>query len=109
MENVLRRLDKSDTVLRTDLNGNIVVISDGSNLEYTCQKEMDTSESVSDKAQGTENKENIKKEAIVIGNKNSKKYHTPACRSLPLEKNRVYLESEEEAELQGYTPCGLCH
>jgi len=43
-----------------------------------------------------------------IGNKKSKKFHRPTCRSLPKESNRVYLSSREEAMDKGYDPCGNC-
>ena len=44
----------------------------------------------------------------VIGNKNSKKYHTHDCGSLPFEHNRVYFSSAQEAEAQGYSICHNC-
>ena len=31
-----------------------------------------------------------------------------ACRNLPAEKNRVMLNTREEAVLGGYSPCGNC-
>ncbi len=43
-----------------------------------------------------------------IGNKNSKKFHLPTCRTLPSPANRVYFNSRDEAIKQGYTPCGNC-
>lgn len=48
---------------------------------------------------------------IVIGNKNSKKYHELGCSSITdmKEKNRIELESAAVAEAKGYTPCARCH
>jgi len=43
-----------------------------------------------------------------IGNKKSKKFHFPTCRTLPKESNRVYFSSREEAVEKGYDPCGNC-
>ena len=43
-----------------------------------------------------------------IGNKYSGKFHKPTCHSLPLERNRVYLSSYDEAIREGYTPCYNC-
>ena len=43
-----------------------------------------------------------------IGNKNSKTFHRPTCSSLPAEKNRVYLETREEAVEKGYNACKIC-
>lgn len=45
----------------------------------------------------------------IIGNINSKVYHNPTCKTLPIEKNRVYFSSESEAESEGYRPCKNCH
>jgi DNA-entry nuclease len=45
----------------------------------------------------------------VIGNKNTKAYHRTSCKRLPKEKNRVYFDSEEEANEAGYdNPCDYC-
>lgn len=43
-----------------------------------------------------------------IGNKNSKKFHVPTCRTLPSPANRVYFNNRDEAIKQGFTPCGNC-
>ena len=43
-----------------------------------------------------------------IGNKKSHKYHLPTCENLPSEKNQVIFHSIEEAEENGYEPCGNC-
>lgn len=45
----------------------------------------------------------------VIGNKNSLVYHSSSCTGLPYPKNRVYMDSWQEAEEKGYRPCGNCH
>lgn len=47
-------------------------------------------------------------EAKLIGNRKTEKYHEPGCRSLPAEKNRVYFQSAEEAEAEGYVHCKNC-
>ena len=50
-------------------------------------------------------------EAMYIGNKNSKRFHLPTCRSVSQmkEKNRVEFSSREEAIEQQYIPCGDCN
>lgn len=71
--------------------------------------------------QGGLNSENVKKtegkdkiikeingEYSYIGNKKSKKVHTPTCSALPKESNSVYFKTMEEALEQGYEPCGKC-
>ena len=44
----------------------------------------------------------------IIGNINSKKYHTTNCGSLPQEQNRIYFSSEEEAVAAEYILCRNC-
>lgn len=48
---------------------------------------------------------------VVIGNKNSKKYHELGCSSIEdmKESNRIELESAAVAEAGGYKPCARCH
>lgn len=43
-----------------------------------------------------------------IGNKKSKKFHRPDCKTLPAQKNRVYFTEKDEAFKKGYSPCGNC-
>lgn len=44
-----------------------------------------------------------------IGNRKTKKFHLPTCRSLPKESNRVYFDTRDEAINEGYDPCMNCH
>ncbi len=73
--------------------------SDGENITVTTAKNenIQTNETAVEYSEGT-----------YIGNKNSKKFHKPDCRTLPAEKNRVPLTSYEDAINSGYTPCGNC-
>lgn len=49
--------------------------------------------------------------AAVIGNKNTKKFHEPSCKSVKQmkESNKVALESSDAALAAGYEPCQNCH
>ncbi len=47
-------------------------------------------------------------EGAIIGNKNSKVYHNDTCSSLPKEENRVYFDSPQEAQAEGYRACSRC-
>ncbi len=50
-----------------------------------------------------------KKETVhFIANYKTKRYHLPKCSYLPEGKNRRYYDTPEEAERQGYIPCGKC-
>lgn len=82
-------------VFRTDKNGTIICASDGRSIAFSCQK--------SDIKPSHENTSNY------IGNKNSLAFHRPTCPNLPLEKNRVYFETRNEAILNGYHPCKNCN
>lgn len=44
-----------------------------------------------------------------IGNKSSKKIHTPDCSFLPDKNNRIYFDDLDEALDNGYEPCKKCH
>ena len=99
-ETVLSRLRDADVqVFRTDLQGDIVAVSDGCNITITTEKNetIQTNETAAECIEGT-----------YIGNKNSKKFHRSDCRTLPSEKNRVEFSSRAEAVNSGYSPCGNC-
>ncbi len=79
------------------------------NISYT--KEVISSKMVVDteKETTTEEPTTTVVKTVIIGNKNTKAYHTPSCSRLPKEKNRVYFDSEEEANAAGYdNPCDYC-
>lgn len=100
-EAVLSRLRDADVQLyRTDLQGDIIAVSDGNKISITTAKNenIQTNETA---AETTENG--------YIGNRNSKKFHRPDCRTLPSDKNRVSFSSREAAINSGYSPCGNCN
>ncbi len=88
-------------ILRTDELGTIISSTDGENITFTYGKDTETAKAEQGFA-GFENPEKI------IGNKKSKKYHLETCPNAPKEDNRIYFNSLEEAETQGYTPCSSC-
>lgn len=94
-ETVLSRLrDAEVNVMRTDLNGSIVMHSDGLSITYSSDRN-----------------DAFWEEYLVsgfIGNLNSKKFHRANCSNLPSEKNRIVFEDRQEAIAQGYSPCGNC-
>jgi competence protein ComEC len=87
-------------VFRTDQNGTVVISSNGNNLVIstvkTSMEAQNSSIPPSNPVGG------------YIGNKNSKIFHLPDCKSLPKPQNRVNINSREEAISQGYSPCGNC-
>lgn len=92
---VLARLAKHGVqVYRTDINGTVVVVSDGKVLRVRIEREEETPDPVP---------------IMYIGNRNSKKFHRPSCRSLPAPHNRVELKSREETIEKGFAPCKICN
>lgn len=98
-ESTLSRLrDAGVTVYRTDLQGNIVAVSNGKQVTFTTQKgkNVQTNPTASDT------------ETAYIGNVNSHVFHRETCDVLPAEKNQVRFASREAALAAGYTPCTRC-
>lgn len=95
---VIKKLeDNNIEIYRTDKDGTIFIETDGSNINIFTDDKKD--------------KENYKEyngENWFIGNKNSKIYHKPSCRSLPKEENIVFLSSKSEAKSKRFKPCGTC-
>lgn len=98
-ENTLSRLkDAGAQIYRTDLMGDIICTSDGTNVFFAEEQTKPEEEP----AEGT---------GTYILNTRSKKFHLPACPSVKemSEKNKEsYSGSREELLSEGYTPCGQC-
>jgi len=99
-DTTLSRLrDAGVTIYRTDLQGDIIIRSDGVNLTVETQRNAYIP---------TNPTEQVVEEITHIGNTNSKKFHRPDCHTLPAEHNRVHLETREHAIDNGFEPCGNC-
>ena len=128
-EEVLSRLRDADVkVYRTDMQGHIVIKSDGQNLTVTTERNQDIetnptipvppetpSEPITPEvpsetpSEPTEPSPDTPSEnGEYIGNVNSKKLHIPSCSSLPKEENRIYFASVDSAISEGYTACSRC-
>lgn len=104
-EAVMSRLrDAEVQVFRTDMQGNIVCISDGHALTITTEKNRNVETNPTAQTGDTGSQA-----VSYIGNVNSKIFHLPTCSSLPMEKNRVYFAARPAAVNAGYRPCGNCH
>ena len=98
-QEVLSRLRDADvTLYRTDMQGNIIAISDGERVTFTTQRT----------AKGPTNPMEDKPAAYYIGNLRSQKVHLPTCASLPAEQNQIRFETFHEALTAGYSPCSTC-
>ncbi len=100
--------DKGILTYRTDELGTIVASSDRSTIKFHFPDEKPTSDVQTNKTQSTKDND---KSLSYIGNINSKKYHLSSCDgALNMnEKNKVYFDSKEEAQNNGYTPCKNCN
>lgn len=97
---VLSRLkDYGIITYRTDKDGNIVLKTDGKDIEFLLEKDPTRPR---EEAIESSNVEVEAKETSYIGNKNTKVFHLLDCKSLPKEENRVEFKSIEEAEEAGY-------
>ena len=99
-DDLLSRLRDADvTVYRTDLQGTITCTSDGSIVTFVTERNPNAQ---------TNPTEPSAQPGYYIGNINTKKFHLPTCSGLPLEKNRTFFDSREDAINAGYDPCGIC-
>jgi competence protein ComEC len=104
-DNVLSRLRDADVqVYRTDLQGDIVITSNGKDIGIETEKNEKGNQNGDTTNVSNKNNE----QSDYIGNTKSHKFHLNSCKSLPLEKNRVYFENREDAVNAGYEPCGNC-
>ncbi len=105
-EALSRLRDCGTTVYRTDLQGDIVAVSDGTTVTMTVEKNPTADTLI---APGAAAAAQALSTEGYIGNMNSHKFHLPTCRTLPKEKNRTYFATRQDAIDAGYTPCGNCN
>ncbi len=107
-EETLSRLRDADIkVYRTDMQDDIIAVSDGETVSITTQKNADTETNPT--VVVLDEPEPQQPSGITyIGNRKSKKFHLPSCYSLPAEHNRVYFDFRSEATSRGYSSCGNC-
>jgi len=85
-------------MLRTDELGTVLVVSDGSDITITWEKQHNVPMDLEPAADFGK----------YIANKNSKTLHTPLCSGLPKKDNQIIFDSYEEAMSAGCKPCGSC-
>jgi len=99
----------------TDLDGNIVVTTDGVSYTVSTQKQ-----SAASTVSQTKTSDYIPTGAIAstsaasqqfVGSTKSNKYHYPSCSAAQKIKpaNEIWFTSSEDARSHGYVPCGICH
>lgn len=91
-ESVTRLAEMGVETYRTDENGTVIFTTDGNAITVSTTRVSTTPTAT----------------ASYIGNINSKIFHLSTCSGLPLEQNRVYFATRNEAINDGYTPCSIC-
>lgn len=121
-DNTLSRLrDAGAEILRTDLLGDITIISDGKTVTVETEKTSAGRESgigaesrVSDVEAALRESDTAESDAgtaAYVLNTNTKKFHDPSCRSVKQMKegNRMdFNGTRSEVIGMGYDPCGIC-
>lgn len=113
-EEALSRLRDADVqVLRTDMQGHIVITSDRKNLTVSTEKNQNAETNPTNPSQPANPDEPTIPDTPdanteYVGNINSKKLHLPSCSSLPKEENRIYFATKEAAINEGFTACSRC-
>ena len=107
-EETLSRLKDADVkVFRTDLQGDIIVSSNGEEVTIHTERNQNIDTIAISDTSSVNSQPTL--EQTYIGNTKSKKFHLESCHSLPIEKNRIYLSSIEEALESGFSPCRNCN
>lgn len=105
-EEVLSRFRDADTKLyRTDLQGDIVMTSDGKSLQVTTARNRNAD------AFGAVGNNSTVNRVHYILNTNNMKFHYPDCSAVDKMKQTNKKEqrtTREELLEQGYSPCGIC-
>ncbi len=107
------------TVLRTDLEGTITAVSDGSTITWQTEgaglsapsQAAGTLASDASDADAEPSKDSVSAVSSYILNTNTKKFHLPSCPSVDRmnPENRAEFTGERSQLLQeGYSPCGQC-
>lgn len=76
-----------------------------------CSDTIETPEQVLPESNPANNNivENEEKNLNYIGNKNSNKFHTANCSTLPAEENRILFDTRDDAINADYEPCKKCN
>lgn len=115
-EEVLSRLrDANVKTFRTDMQGNIVMSSDGKSVLVGIQRnaDADTLAAVGLNSQQRVEKETVERSGtLYILNTNTKKFHYPDCSSVQQMKNKNKKEFtgvRDDVISMGYKPCKKCN
>jgi competence protein ComEC len=105
-EETLQKLSAAGVdIYRTDINGDIVITTDGQSYSINNSitpfkfEPTPTVPVTSEPAAGA-----------FVGSVKSEKYHYPSCRYAEsiVPENQIWFDSVQDAKNQGYSPCGVC-
>ena len=116
-ENTLSRLrDAEVKVFRTDMQGDIVCVSDGIKVSFEVSRNPNADTLVPFASPTQEPTSNINDAsntvATYILNTNTGKFHLPSCSSVDQmsdSNKQEFTGTRDEAIAMGYSPCGRCH
>lgn len=113
-ETVARWQNAGAQVLRTDELGNIVIVSNGTDITVSSdvQGNDTASDTQSESSTSSQTQQSENSDYSYVLNTSSKKIHTPDCSAVPSisQKNIEYSDkSLQQLESEGYQPCGLCN
>ncbi len=93
-------------VFRTDLQGTIIIHSDGETINYETEKQVPEDEIYLEPKITITFPDNC-----LVGNTRTLKFHRPDCKwaATISEDNRIFFNSREEALASDYIPCGSCN
>ena len=105
-------------ICRTDLNGNIIITTDGVTYSVTTQRQSGNAANISTQPQNPVATPSLgpitftsRASQQFVGSTKSNKYHYPSCRLAQKIKpaNEIWFTSSEDARAQGYVPCEVCN
>ena len=109
-------------LFRTDEQGSIIAISDGSQITWNCaptetwqageptgSAASSTGSTAAADQKSTQNSSAQGNEISYVLNTKSRKFHLPSCDSLPTENRQDVAITRDEVIEQGYTPCKRCN
>lgn len=112
-ETVTRWQNAGAQVLRTDELGNIVIVSDGTNITVSSDAQGNDTSGItqSESTSAAQSQQSGNADYSYVLNTSTKKIHTPDCSAVSTisEGNIEYSDkSLQQLESEGYKPCGLC-
>lgn len=110
LETLQRLQNAGATIYRTDLNGNIVITTDGKTYTTAIDKITTAGTQANNYQTQVAPAQTPASTGAYVGSIKSNKYHYPGCQYAKsiLPQNQIWFEDEAEAQAAGYVPCKIC-